>query len=76
MRCQFGFGSRLVGLCKGKWWLIFSGSRWLRAGQLDRHTAPFPLAYSRQDPETEQQTRAETGVTFEPDVLIGLTVEM
>lgn len=28
MRCQFGFGSRLVGLHKGKWWPILSGSRW------------------------------------------------
>lgn len=28
MRCQFGFGSRLVGLHKGKRWAIVSGSCW------------------------------------------------
>lgn len=31
MRCHFGFGSKLVGLCKGKCWPVFSGSCWLHA---------------------------------------------
>lgn len=36
MRCQFGLGSKLVGLHKGKCWPIFSGSPWPHAGLLER----------------------------------------
>lgn len=36
MRCHFGFGSKLVGLCKGKCWPVFSGSCWSHAVLMKR----------------------------------------
>lgn len=49
MKCQLGFGSKLVGLRKGKCWLIVLGSSWLHAGLLERLRALLPFMQNHQD---------------------------
>ena len=49
MRCQFRFGSRLVGLHKGKSWPIFRGTCWPCAGLLGRLEVLLLSMQSHQD---------------------------